>query len=85
MNRFLWGAIAALCLVASTFFVRFWRITRDRFFLLFAIAFFLFAANWTALGVAAPTDETRHLFYVLRLLTFVLIIVAIVDKNGRAD
>ena len=36
LGPFLLGAIAMGCAVASLFFFRFWRNTRDRFFLLFA-------------------------------------------------
>jgi len=33
------------------------------------------------LGLAHPSDEFEPLFYVSRLITFGLIIAAIVDKN----
>lgn len=84
MNAVMLGAIAIASLVAAMFFLRFWRNTRDRFFLFFAISFFIEAVNRTALGLTAVSKEQEPLFYLVRLCAFALIIVAIVDKN-RAE
>ena len=81
MNDFLWGAIAALCLGIAVRFAWFWRNTRDRLFALFGLAFTALASYWILLEALHPADEVRHWFYLLRLLAFVLILVAIVDKN----
>jgi hypothetical protein len=67
--------------VAGLFFARFWMLSRDRFFLFFSLAFFVFTANWVGLGIVNPGVETRHYFFILRLVAFLLIIVAVVDKN----
>jgi hypothetical protein len=83
LHVFLGGAIACASLVAGLFFVRYWVISRDRFFIFFSAAFGIMAANWAAIATLAPTEETRHYFYVLRLLAFVMILFAIVDKNRR--
>jgi hypothetical protein len=66
---------------AALFFFGFWQDTRDRLFLLFACAFSLLALSWVLLAFVNPTDETRPYVYALRLVAFVLIIVATVDKN----
>lgn len=79
------GVAAALSFVAGLFFLRFWRKTGDRFFALFAAAFMLLSAQWILVAVIAPDRETRPLFYLLRAAAFVLIIVAIVVKNRKAD
>jgi hypothetical protein len=77
------GAIVMGYAVAGLFFLRFWRQTRDRLFLIFAISFWLLGAQRLALALTAPTVETTGL-YLLRLLAFLLILLAIVDKNrGR--
>jgi hypothetical protein len=81
MMEFLWGATAMGAATAALFLGRFWSVTRDRLFLLFALAFVALALNWTVLAVARPSDEARHLVYLLRLLGYLLIIGAIVDKN----
>ena len=81
MNAVILGAIAMASLVASLFFLRFWKDTRDRFFLFFAIAFFVEAFNRVALGLTAVAQEGEPFFYLVRLFAFGLIIAAIVDKN----
>ena len=80
LHMYLNGALAAVAAIIGLFFIRFWRLTRDRFFVFFAAAFWIMAANWSAIAWLA-TDETRHYFYLVRLVAFVLILVAIVDKN----
>jgi hypothetical protein len=75
------GAIAMASLVATLFFLRFWRKTHDGFFLLFAMAFFIEALSRAALGLTATSQEYEPVFYIMRLLAFGLIIVAIVQKN----
>lgn len=82
---FLSGATAMACLGVGLYFVRFWRQTGDRFFAIFALAFWVFAANRVALLLVDDESESvRTGIYVIRLLAFVLIIAAILDKNrGR--
>ena len=82
LNRFLLGALVMGCAVVGAFFLRFWRRTRDRLFLIFALAFWLLGINWLLLAFF-QTDETRTWLYVLRLVAFCLIIYGIVDKNRQ--
>lgn len=84
-NLFFWGASAAASWTVGLLFLRFWRETRDRFFALFAMAFWALTLNYLGLAVTAPPDEARTLFYLVRMVAFVLIIVAIVDKNRSRD
>jgi predicted permease len=81
LNLFVWGASAAASWTVGLLFLRFWRETRDRFFALFALAFWALTINYVGLAVTDPPDEPRTLFYLVRLVAFVLIIAAIVDKN----
>lgn len=81
VNGVLMGAVAMASCVATLFFLRFWQQTRDSFFLLFSIAFGLDAAARFALSLTQPSDELEPLFYLARLVTFALIIAAIVQKN----
>jgi hypothetical protein len=83
MRHFLWGALAMTSVIASIFFMRYFRLTRDRLFVFFSIAFLVMALNWIGLAIADPSIETRHQVYVLRLLAFVLILIGIIDKNRR--
>lgn len=84
LNPVLAGAIAMASCVATLFFLRFWRQTRDSFFLLFAAAFALDAATRVVLGLGRLSEETEPLIYLARLVTFGLIIIAIVRKNRPA-
>jgi len=83
MDNLMLGGIAAGSLVAGLFFFRFWRQTRDRFFLLFAISFWLEAANRTAFGLLPYPDEDEPFFYLVRLVSYALILLAIWQKNRR--
>ena len=81
MQQMLMGAIAAGWLVAGLFFFRFWRSTRDRFFLWFALSFWLEAGNRTALGLYAQLEEGHPAFYGVRVIAYGLILLAIWQKN----
>ena len=79
--HFMLGAIVMGCVVAALFFLRFWRKTGDRLFALFAAAFGLLAVNWVALAFMSGDETLRTLLYGVRLVAFVMILAAIVDKN----
>lgn len=81
MNQMLMGAIAVASLVAGLFFFRFWRHTRDLFFLFFALSFWIEAANRAALGLLVGANEDGVLFYSVRLVAYGLILAAIWHKN----
>jgi uncharacterized membrane protein HdeD (DUF308 family) len=78
---FLWGALVLACAASGLFFLRFWRKTRDRLFLVFAVAFWILGVNWLVLALTGRDDEGRWYLYLIRLLAFVLILAGIVDKN----
>jgi peptidoglycan/LPS O-acetylase OafA/YrhL len=81
MIEFLSGAVTMGFIVAALFFTRFWRRTRDRLFLAFAVAFALLALNQALAHWLGAADERVGYAYVLRVLGFLLILAAIVDKN----
>ena len=80
-NVIFWSMTAMACFGVAVCFTRFWRQTSDRLFGRFAVAFTLFGVNLLLLAAINPAHESRHLIYLLRLAAFVVIIVAIVDKN----
>ena len=80
----LMGAVAMASFVASLFFLRFWRGTHDLLFFFFAIAFAVDALTRVALALNHPTDENEPLYYLARLITFGLIVIAILHKNRPA-
>jgi hypothetical protein len=81
MIDFFAGAVTCGFVIAGIFFLRFWKQTRDRLLLSFAGAFWLFALNQFAVSWLGADDERTNYVYLLRVLAFVLILLAIVGKN----
>ena len=75
------GALVMACLACALFFLRFWKASRVRLFAFFALAFGVMSLNWTALSLLDVDDERRHYVYVIRLVSFLVILYAIWDKN----
>lgn len=83
MNDVVTGATALAFVAIGLFFLRFWRDSRDRLFLAFAVAFWAFAANRLVLASLERDHEARVIVYSLRAAAFLIIIGAIVDRNRR--
>lgn len=83
MEFFLLGAIAMASLTVGLFFLRFWKDTGDRLFLFFAMSFLLEGLNRAALGLSGNPNEDQPFFYFVRFLSYVLILIAIVNKNRK--
>lgn len=83
MNEMMIGAIAACCIVIGLFFLRFWRSTRDIFFLFFALSFFLEGLNRVSLVLFSNLVETSPSYYAVRVVSYSFIIIAILMKNKR--
>jgi peptidoglycan/LPS O-acetylase OafA/YrhL len=84
MRLFISGLLVAGYLVAGLFFLRFWRQSRDRLFAFFTAAFWLLALQRGALAAVGLDAPGSTWLYGLRLLAFLLILAAIVDKNRPA-
>lgn len=80
LRSMLAGAVAISSLIAALFFLRFWLRTRDRFFLLFSAAFAIYAGSQLMLGWVRAS-EFEPFYYIPRLATFSLIVIAVVNKN----
>jgi hypothetical protein len=85
VSEFLQGATMLASVAVALFFLRFWRQTSDRLFAVFAAAFGVFAVNRLLLAVLDENSETRNWVYALRAATFLMIAVAVLDKNVRRD
>lgn len=83
LAAFVAGALTLGLLAVGLFFLKFWRRTRDRLFLAFAVAFALLAANQAAPVLSRIPSEHQGYIYLLRLFAFVLIIAAVLGKNVR--
>lgn len=81
MSDFLQGATMLAGLAIALFFLRYWRDTGERLFGVLALAFAIFGASRIALFAIGSDSEARTWVYGLRALTFLMIIVAILDKN----
>jgi uncharacterized membrane protein HdeD (DUF308 family) len=81
LEAFLTGVIATASITASLFFLKFWRSTRDVFFLAFAAFFLIEAGDRVALLFFAKPNEGSPWIYILRLLALLLIVAAILRKN----
>ena len=78
------GAIVMGYAVAGLFFLRFWRLTRDRLFLIFGLSFYLLGAQRLALALSSQSPQYTTALYLVRLLAFALILAAIIDKNRKS-
>lgn len=75
------GAISLASMLVALFFLRFWRNTKDRFFLYFALAFAVEGVNRLISGITQTLYEDAPGYYLIRLVAYGLILVAIWEKN----
>lgn len=85
MKGMLLGAIVMASIVVGMFFLRFWRSTGDRFFLFFSLSFFIEGFNRILMGTGMGLQEDSPLNYLIRLVSYGLILWAIFDKNKPTD
>jgi len=83
MHDFIMGATAMGCWTAMLFFLRFWRESGDRLFGLFSASFLLLGLTRFGLALSHDPSEGETYLYWVRLVAYLLIIAAIVDKNRR--
>jgi uncharacterized membrane protein HdeD (DUF308 family) len=81
MSALISGILLMGYAVAGLHFFRFWKRTRDRLFLIFAIAFWVLSVQRVWLSLAVDRPGAAVYIYSVRLLAFILILVAIIDKN----
>ena len=77
------GGSVAISAVLVVVFLRYRKIQRGRLFGFFAGAFACFTAG-LVMRLVADIDEHRPFVFVPRIIGFLLIILAILDKNRRA-
>jgi uncharacterized membrane protein HdeD (DUF308 family) len=81
VEGFLLGVITTASFVAGIFFLKFWRNTRDSFFLAFAASFLIEGLNRTAILFLDRPNEGSPWIYLVRLLAFLFLLGAIIKKN----
>jgi hypothetical protein len=82
--NFLGGAIALGYCVIALFFLKFWRRTRDPFFGAFSLAFLLLGIGRVVESALRNAEASTPAMYSFRLLAFLIIIYAILQKNMAA-
>lgn len=82
---FLSGITVVTFLASGVFFLKFYRASRDPFYLFFCLACWLLSIERIAIlmviGPAKTSGETSPWVYLIRLIAFLLIMIAIVNKN----
>lgn len=81
MRDVIWIASASGAGLAGALLLLQWSRSRARLLVYFAAAFAALAASYVVLLATSGGDESRPYAYVVRLLAFLLIVVAIVDEN----
>lgn len=81
IEAFLVGVIATASVTSGVFFLRFWKDTRDSLFLAFGISFIIEGLNRAATPFLARPNEGIPAVYLVRLLAYLLILLAIIRKN----
>ncbi len=81
MSQMMYGAISMASLTIALFFLRFWRSSGDRFFMYFALSFFIEGLHRIYSAVLNETGEDSPLHYLVRLLAYGMILWAILEKN----
>jgi len=80
-NPLMLGAISAANLAAALLFLRYWLRSRGRFFLYFAASFAIEAVNRAVSALAGVPGDESALHFTVRLLAYLLILLAIWEKN----
>lgn len=85
---FLSGFAMATFSACALFFLKFWKASRDRFFLYFGLACVLFAIERIAGAMFNPLitgvdqiSDTAVYVYLVRLSGFVMLLIGIWEKN----
>lgn len=88
---FLSGISMATFAASGVFFLKFWKASKDPFYLHFSIACWLLAFERVAvvilsymLNLVTPEDETGSWIYIFRLSAFLIIFLAVLQKNQSA-
>ena len=81
LHPFLSGGVFVACLAVALLFLRIHRKSPDRLFLYFGTAFTLLAIERVLIAVVSASNEYAPAVYVVRLLAYACIILAIIQKN----
>ena len=77
------GGIILSSIMAGLFFLRFWKVTGDRLFLFFSLAFFTMALSRVLMSLTVVSSDEHPVVYIVRLLAYGLILFGVLDKNRK--
>ncbi|MGZ5279862.1 MAG: DUF5985 family protein [Pseudobdellovibrionaceae bacterium] len=91
ISVFLSGIYMTSFAASGLFFLKFYKASGDRFFRLFSFACWFLAFERIALlfvadpfaSVPSPVSKSESWVYLFRLVAFVIIVIAIIDRNRR--
>lgn len=75
------GALVTACALVGLVFLRFWKSSRDRLFVYFALSFWLQGVQWLLSALETRSSEFVPWQYLLRLFAYGLIAFAILSRN----
>lgn len=82
---FLSGITFITFAASGVFFLKFYKTSRDPFYLYFCLACWLLAIERVAIlvfiGPAKTSGESSPWVYLIRLIAFLMIMIAIINKN----
>jgi uncharacterized membrane protein HdeD (DUF308 family) len=79
---FLLGCITASSLIIGLFFLRFWKATRDVLFLAFAVFFVIQGGSYAFVVSLSHPNEGSVWLFLVRLLSILVVLGAILWKNA---
>jgi hypothetical protein len=81
LAHILLGAVIMGDFLAALFFVRFWKMTGDRFFLFFSASFLAIGVSRLVVDEGIPPFGLETMGYSMRILSYLFIIAGILYKN----
>lgn len=82
-TTFFSGMSLAVFAAAGLFFTKFWKKTREPFFLVFGFACWMLSIERIPLLIYGVDAEAHSWVYLIRLSAFILIMIAVVRANRR--
>jgi hypothetical protein len=80
-THILLGAVIMGDMIAALFFIRYWKLTGDRFFLFFSASFIAIAVSRVVVDENLPPVGYEPFGYIIRILSYLFIIAGILYKN----
>lgn len=85
IDLFLLGFIVACSFLSALFFLRFWKATHDALFMAFSVFFLIQGISYSAATGSIHPNEVNLWVFLLRLLSVLGILSAILWKNRKAS